>query len=189
MLNYRTSMDNKNYYVMENGNDFFKYLRDNYFSGIEIVKKACNDLDVFLNNNDTNYRFENVAIRKDSELGQYINSREGKLFNLLDKTITTEDVVNAYDVAAYLGDTIEPTLKKLYDKNVEGEVRKIALRYGGNVVDYIARNRDFRRSIAIEDGYYETNDSIIFDDNCYRGNLVKMAEKEKKYNKKKVHKR
>ncbi|MBQ6477004.1 MAG: hypothetical protein IJI43_01025 [Bacilli bacterium] len=189
MINYRTSMDNRNYFVMENGNEFFNYLRNNYFSGEEIIKKACNDLEKFINNNDTNYKFENVAIRKDSELGQYITKREGILFSLLDKKITTSDIVSAYDVAVYLGNPIADKLRVIYDNNITGEARIIALRYGGNVVDYISRNRDYHRSIAIEDGYYKTNDSIIFDDNCTRGNLVKIAEKENRYDKKKVHKR
>ena len=164
MMKYKTSEDNKDYIVMEDPPGFIYFLKNNYCGGNSPIREAYNSYNKFLKENDLDYCYKDLAIKKDSDLGRYIcEERTGLLFVNSDEEITYENVVHAYNISFLSENPVVALLKEM-----------VTRKFGPEISEYILDNRDFFRYSKIKNNAYKPNDSVVYDGQFHRANLYEM---------------
>ena len=181
MIRYKTHPDNNNYILIGIRTNISMLLYS-----YNIPPKIEEQLEEiyygslkYLNNSDFT---GDIAIRKDSLLGEYILTEYD--YGNEDLNITHEKIRNALDIAMFEEDEISSLIFPLF-KNLEGgRIDKLKEKYDENILDYIAKRNDFKLYIDKLTGTYQGRVDLIYDNGLIKKNLYEESKKENKQKKK-----
>lgn len=181
MVEYKTSGDNRDYFVMNNPGDLIAFMENNHYNHNDIVRRArisFNKLREELASKE--YVFKDLAVKKNSDLGEYISrDRNGYFFKNLDEKILYKDIINAYNISIVEENPYMDILKGMVSDEIHGDRDVLEKRYSKDIVNYINENKDFYKSYEVKKGTYNTKDSIIYDGEFKVGNLYEMSKSRK----------
>lgn len=121
-----------------------------------------------------------VAINKNEGIGKFLSSCELEEVRNLDFEINYEDIVNAFNIAAFEGSSLLSDIYKMFLNQEFGLIEDLTKKYGEEVVSYVLINNDFDMYMKKLNGIYSPeqfytyeNDKIVkrnldlgYDDNC-----------------------
>ncbi len=121
-----------------------------------------------------------IQIKKDSLLGKYLleNGMSNEIINE-DLYVYYEDVVNAFNIAIFENNSVSHILSRLFKEREEGSTIELSKKYGTEVIDYIANNKDFEIYLKKIDGIYEPEEYIVYEDGEFSKKTLLTNKKQK----------
>jgi len=176
MIWFKSSKDNDEY-LMVDGRYTMMLLGQNQNltdDEIEEADKIYFGLYEFekLNNNT---HVSEIAIRKDSAIGQYLlNNSDSEIINE-DLYIFQEDVKNALLISLYEHDTIYEKIIDLFRAQVGGYKAVLLEQYDESVLDYILTHRDFESWINKEE--IKPKEYVVFENGEFSRRVLSTGKK------------
>lgn len=180
MINFKTNIDNNEYITIARYYLTFisatkEYPEDIKNKALEIFSDSLS----FERKNKLTYTNE-ITIHKNSLLATFLlENTNNNVIRNDDLYVYYEDIINAFNIAAFENNQIMHLLLGMLRKRVEGNALELSKKYGNEVIEYISNNKDFKVYLEKLDGTYKPKEYIVYEEGEFSKRTLATKEKQK----------
>lgn len=120
---------------------------------------------------------DDIVIRKDSLIGNYIISLIGSEVDNDDDIVYFNKVVNALNIAIFDKNPIAKDLVIPFQNQIHGLRENLIDEYSFEVIDYILKNNDFDFYLRVLNGEYEPKKYLVYENGCLTKRTITEPQK------------
>lgn len=118
-----------------------------------------------------------IAIRKDSELGQFLLN--SNIIDNDDFDISCKKVMNAFNIAVFEDNPIAIEILSLFKNQINGTKKELMKSQKESILDYILEHDDFQFYLDTKRGNYTPVEFAVYENDCFSKRILTSCSKEK----------